>query len=282
MAAYAIDQGTLAATANYAVSYVGADLTVSPRPVTVMADARSRLYGDANPVLSYTVGGHGLVNGDRLTGALASAADGRSEVGAYAISQGTLAASADYALTYRGADLTVTPRPILVRADPQTRSAGTANPSLTYRIGGRGLVAGEHLTGALATTADLESAPGPYRITQGSLTASANYRLGFVGADLTVLPPQPEPLPPPLLLGLDASRLASTAERAARRDGRPAAPELPLRLGAAPGGPLVVADPRFDAILTCAGQQGGCFLTPLPPVSIPSPKPQASLPATAR
>ncbi|MER2252821.1 MBG domain-containing protein [Methylorubrum podarium] len=254
--------------------------TIDRRPITVTADAQTRLYGDAEPALTYAVGGSGLANGYRLTGALATSAGLRSGIGPYSIVQGTLAASANYALTYRGADLTVTARPITVFADPQTRPAGTANPALTYTVGGLGLVAGDTLTGALATTADTESAPGVYAITQGSLTASANYRLGFVGADLTVLPRQPQPQPQPTPVLLDAGRLASTAERAARLDGTPAAPALPLLLVAAPDGTLVAADPRFDAALVCAGRQGGCFLAP--PALLAAPKPQAGLPAAAR
>jgi hypothetical protein len=56
--------------------------------------------------LTYTT--TGLVNGNTLTGALATTATTASNVGIYGITQGTLAASANYALTYVGADLTVT------------------------------------------------------------------------------------------------------------------------------------------------------------------------------
>ncbi len=132
------------------------------------------------------VGGRGLVNGDALTGALATAATTASGVGAYAITQGTLAASANYAVTYRGADLTVTPRPITVTADAQSRTYGDANPALTYVVGGRGLVNGDALTGALATVATTASGVGAYAITRGTLAASANYAVTYRGADLTV------------------------------------------------------------------------------------------------
>ncbi len=258
------------------MTYAGANLTVTARPITITADAQTRLYGDANPALTYTVGGRGLANGDRLDGVLATPTSTTSGVGTYAIVQGTLAASSNYALTYRGADLTVTARPITVIAEPQARLAGTANPPLTYTVGGRGLVAGDPLTGALATTAEADSEPGVYAITQGSLTASANYRLGFVGANLTVLPEPTQPLP----VLLDARGLASTAERAARLDGRPPSPEPPLLFLAGPDGRLNVADPRFEAPLVCTGQQGGCFLGPS--VILAAPKPQAGLSATVR
>ena len=58
------------------------------------ADAKSRAYGDVNPALTYQVGGSGLVNGDSLSGALATSATVASNVGIYGIRQGTLAASA--------------------------------------------------------------------------------------------------------------------------------------------------------------------------------------------
>ncbi|WP_281409774.1 MBG domain-containing protein, partial [Methylobacterium sp. DB0501] len=184
--AYAIGQGSLAASPNYAVSYVGLDLAVTARPLTLTADAQSRVYGEANPALTYRVGGRGLVNGDRLTGALATTANARSSVGAYGIGQGSLAASGNYAVSYVGADLAVTARPITVTADAQSRVYGDANPALTYRVGGRGLVNGDSLTGVLATTADARSSVGTYGIGQGSLAASPNYAVGYVGADLAV------------------------------------------------------------------------------------------------
>ena len=63
-ATYGIRQGTLAASGNYALNYASANLTVGQRAITVTADAKSRAYGDANPALTYQVGGSGLVNGD--------------------------------------------------------------------------------------------------------------------------------------------------------------------------------------------------------------------------
>jgi hypothetical protein len=183
---YGITQGTLAASGNYAVNYTGADLTVTRRAITVTADAKSRAYGDANPALTYQVGGSGLVNGDTLSGALATSATTTSNVGTYGIGQGTLAASGNYALNYAGADLTVTQRAITVTADAKSRAYGDANPALTYQVGGSGLVNGDSLSGALATSATTSSNVGVYGITQGTLAASSNYALSYTGADLTV------------------------------------------------------------------------------------------------
>ena len=185
---YAITLGTLAAAGNYVIDFTGGTLTVAPRPITVIADARQRIYGEANPVLSYTVGGLGLVNGDALSGALATGADVRSGVGGYAITLGTIA-GANYAISYTGSTLNITPRVITIAADTLARVYGDTNPALSYSVGGLGLVNGDTLTGALATSADARSNVGNYAIGQGTLAASANYHvIGFTGADLAVTP----------------------------------------------------------------------------------------------
>uniref|UniRef100_UPI002FBE0288 beta strand repeat-containing protein n=1 Tax=Azorhizobium caulinodans TaxID=7 RepID=UPI002FBE0288 len=184
---YAITQGTLAASSNYAVTYSGAGLSVTPRPLTVTADATSMTYGDGLPLLTYAIGGAGLVNGDTLSGGLATSATSSSIVGTYAIGRGTLSASPNYALTYVGGALLVIPRPLTITADDQTRATGTPNPALTYRVGGRGLVNGDMLSGTLATSAGPLSMVGSYPITQGSLSAGANYALTYSPGTLTVV-----------------------------------------------------------------------------------------------
>jgi filamentous hemagglutinin family protein len=182
---YAITQGTLAASSNYSLTYTGANLAVTARSLTVTANALSRIYGNANPALTYTVGGQGLVNGDTLSGSLATTATATSNVGSYAITQGTLGNS-NYAITYTGANLAVTARSLTVTANALSRIYGDANPALTYTVGGQGLVNGDTLSGALATTATATSNVGTYAITQGTLAASSNYSLSYTGANLSV------------------------------------------------------------------------------------------------
>ncbi len=62
-----------------------------------MPRSRTLLWRHANPALTYQVGGSGLVNGDTLSGALATSATAASDAGVYGITQGTLAASSNYA-----------------------------------------------------------------------------------------------------------------------------------------------------------------------------------------
>ena len=248
---YAITQGALAASSNYALIYNGATLAVTPRSITVSADARSRIYGDANS-LSYTVGGMGLVNGDTLSGSMFTSATAASNVGSYAITQGSLAASANYTLaSFTGSTLTVTQRPITVTADVKTKFNGEPNPALTYVIGGAGLANGDILTGALATSADTTSLVGSYAITQGTVAASANYLLTYVGANLIV---QPRP----------ALNYSAIIDRLFAPNATPVA--LPVGVTAIQGAPRIMtangvatfyADPRSDQAFVCVG--GMCF-----------------------
>ena len=175
---YAITQGTLAASANYNLVFTGADLTITKATVTVTADAQSKVYGEADPTLTYQVSG--LVGSDALTGELSR--DVGENVGTYAITQGTLAASANYNLVFTGADLTITKATVTVTADAQSKVYGETDPTLSYQVSG--LVGSDALTGELSR--DAGENVGTYAITQGTLAASANYNLVFTGADLTI------------------------------------------------------------------------------------------------
>ena len=70
------------------MTYAGANLTVGQRALTVTADAQSRAYGDANPALTYQVGGAGLGNGDSRRVRWRPSATAASDVGTYGITQG--------------------------------------------------------------------------------------------------------------------------------------------------------------------------------------------------
>jgi hypothetical protein len=164
---------------------------------------QSREYGDANPVLTYVLSrtttgatGAALVNGNTLTGALASAADGTSTVGNYAITQGDLAASGNYTLSVTSdRTMAVTPRLITVRANDLMRDGGRPNPPLTYTISSGSLVSGDAFTGGLLTEAGSLSQAGNYTISRGSLSLGPNYSITFLAGIMTVLPETQAVLP---------------------------------------------------------------------------------------
>src|SRR6187397_2357575 len=182
VASYAIQQGTLALSSNYALTFVGANLSITTRGITVTADAKTKTYGDADPSLTYQVTTGSLVNSDTFSGSLTRLAG--EDVGSYAIQQGTLALNGNYALSFVGANLSITARAITVTADAKTKTYGGADPALTYQVTTGALVAGDSFSGSLTRLAGEDV--GSYAIQQGSLALSGNYTLSFVGANLSI------------------------------------------------------------------------------------------------
>ncbi|QQT26457.1 MBG domain-containing protein [Sphingobacterium spiritivorum] len=180
---YAITEGTLATTVNYNISYTSADFTITKGILTIVADAITKVYGTASPVLTYTV--TGFENGDDLsiiTGALTRTAG--EDVGTYAIKQGTLNGKG-YDITYKEAPFTITKATLNIVADNKTKFYGTTDPALTYIV--TGFVNGDDqsiITGTLTRTAGEDV--GTYAIDQGTLNAGENYNIDFTKADLII------------------------------------------------------------------------------------------------
>jgi hypothetical protein len=182
---YAINQNTLALSANYDLTYVGDDLTITTRPITVTADAQNKTYGDTDPSLSYQITSGSLAFSDAFSGALSRVAGETVASSPYAIQQNTLAVSSNYDLTYVGDDLTITARPITVAADAKSKVYGETDPVLTYQITSGSLVGSDAFTGTLTRIVD--EAVGPYAILQNDLALPANYDLNYVGDNLTII-----------------------------------------------------------------------------------------------
>ena len=189
---------TVTATDNLGLAVSNAFvLTIAKAPLTITADAKTKVYGAASPALTATL--TGFVNGENLgtsgvTGAasVTTTATNASGVGSATLTAaiGTLG-SANYTFaTFTDGTLTITKAPLSVTADAKTKAYGAANPALTATI--TGYVNGETSavvsgTPALSTVANPTSSVGGYAITAaiGTLT-SANYSFGLVDGSLTV------------------------------------------------------------------------------------------------
>ncbi|NBW91380.1 MAG: hypothetical protein EBR53_02815, partial [Actinobacteria bacterium] len=101
---------------NYSADII-VQLEVLPRPLAITADPQVKTYGDTDPELTFNT--IGLVDGDSLTGSLDRAAG--ENVGTYAINQGTLEASANYVVTFTGADLTISKKALTITANPVSK-----------------------------------------------------------------------------------------------------------------------------------------------------------------
>ncbi len=161
-------------------------LTLSGAPV-----AASKVYDGTRTA---SIGGATLTNvalGDTviLGGLFADKNVGTNKAVTLALS-GT--GAGNYSITQPGGlTANITARALTVTAANKTKLFGTANPALTYTVGGLGLVAGDTLatvfTGVLTTTAGVSSPVGSYAITQGTLAANSNYLIStFINGVLTI------------------------------------------------------------------------------------------------
>ncbi|MGE0862557.1 MAG: MBG domain-containing protein [Vicinamibacterales bacterium] len=199
---YAIEPSAAVAGAgtslsNYLLSYVNGELEVSARPITVTADPQTKVYGTADPGLTYSITAGTLVDGDALTGALTRAAGENVNGTPYAITQGTLALNSSYAITFVGADFAITPAPLTITAGNATKNYGDEHVFAGTEFTTTGLVSGDTIASATLTSAGTPAAasiPGsPYPIVPsaavpGPSTSLSNYAVSYANGQLTVLP----------------------------------------------------------------------------------------------
>src|SRR6185369_1847388 len=184
--------GTLAVNANYTISFTGNTLAITPATLTIAAQTKSKTYGAADPTLTFTASGLQFTDTQSgvLTGTL-TRSPGESVAGSpYAITQGTLAANANYTISFTGNTLAITPATLTIAAQTKSKTYGATDPTLTFTASGLQFTDTQAgvLTGTL-TRAPGESAAGsPYAITQGTLAVNANYTISFTGNTLAITP----------------------------------------------------------------------------------------------
>jgi sugar lactone lactonase YvrE len=190
----------------------------SPEPITLKANIllalpansavnpETEVYGSAFPETStFTVGSNPPVTGTltyttagktlcTLTGTLSpsstcNAPNSGLSVGSYNVTV-TYSGDANYAATTYTVTLQVTPAPLTVTTNNQTRPYGQPNPTLTGSVAGA--VNGDSFTVAFATIATIASPVGTYLITAtltpASGTSLSNYTVTNPGGTLTITP----------------------------------------------------------------------------------------------
>jgi len=173
--------------ANYSIAYNPNTLTVNALGVTATANPQTKVYGTADPALTYGFS-PALVGGDTFSGGLSRAAG--SAVGSYAITQGTLALSTNYSLTYVGTNLTITPAALTITANNASKTYGN-----TLTFAGTEFTASTLVTGDSVSSVTLNSAgatntaaPGSYSIVPSAATGTGlgNYSIAYTNGTLTV------------------------------------------------------------------------------------------------
>ncbi len=190
---------------NYQITYAPGTLTIAKKGINVIANDASMTYADASlPTLSYQ-SVSGLVNGDQMSGSLATSvtpysgvAGSVSNVGSYYITQGTVTAGNNYEITYTRASLTVNPASLYVTAENQTSTYGLLlvlpqSGSTAYSV--VGLRNGDYVSFSTVLYSGNQTVPGTTNAGSytGSLDVSAatglgmsNYSINYVTSDLTI------------------------------------------------------------------------------------------------
>ncbi|HVY21633.1 MAG TPA: MBG domain-containing protein, partial [Bauldia sp.] len=165
---------------------------------------------------------------------------GDENVGDKAITQGTLSAGANYIVAYTGNTLTITQATLHVAADHKTKTYGDSDPALTYVATSADFKNGDTsaiLTGALSRTGDENV--GDKAITQGTLSAGANYIVAYTGNTLTI----------------GQRSVVATADNLAKTAGQPD-PALTYSLN--PGG-LLSGDALVGSLGRDSGELAGAY-----------------------
>ncbi len=162
----------------------------SANTLTIEVDDASRRYGSQNPTFTGRL--IGLQSGDEITATFVSAAKQSDWIGQYRIvpvfsdPQGRLT---NYTVVTNGGTLTITPTPLEVRADDQSRSYGAANPRFTGNI--TGIRNGDIITALYSTPATPTNTLGTYAITPTVMDWGrrlVNYTLTVQDGLLTIYP----------------------------------------------------------------------------------------------
>ncbi|RZJ53745.1 MAG: hypothetical protein EOO45_30970, partial [Flavobacterium sp.] len=173
---------------NYTLSgVVSGTAAITAKPIIITADAKSKIYGDMDPLLTYTLSPGALLAGDALSGILSRLAGENS--GSYLINQNNLTAGANYTITFNSNNLVINRKNLVITLDNKTKAYLAPNPLLTASYSG--FVGSENsnvLTTSvnITTTATAASPSGIYPIT-GSGAIAANYAISYVTGTLTVL-----------------------------------------------------------------------------------------------
>lgn len=181
-----------AVNSNYLISYMNGELTITPAPLLVTAEDKSKAYGAEMPAL--TANYSGFVNGDNSASlvnlpTLSTSATQASHAGIYTITAAG-AESADYTITYVNGVLAVVRVPLLVTAEDKTKVYGAELPELTARydgfVNGDGPGSISQLP-SLTTAATSATHVGEYVI-HAAGAASGNYEINYAEGLLTITP----------------------------------------------------------------------------------------------
>ena len=177
---------------NYTISYTNGGITIGKAGLTVTADNKTKVYGDSNPALTYTITGY--VNGESasvITGAptISTTATGITNVGTATITAAAnnLAAT-NYSFSYANGSLAITAAPLTItgansnvtyNGQAQTNSAATITGlknSNSFTISGYGS----------GTNASATAYADNLVATPAAGTQATNYSISYTNGGITI------------------------------------------------------------------------------------------------
>ncbi len=185
---------------NYTITYVAGNLTVTPAPLTITAESLTKTYGQTVTLADTDFTTNGLVNSDFVstvslssTGTAATATVAGSP---YAIiASGAVGSGlSNYTITYDSGSLTVTPAPLTITADNETKTYGQTETLTGTDFTTSGLVNSDSVSSvslsSTGTAGTAAVAGSPYAIIASGAVGSglSNYTISYVNGSLTVTP----------------------------------------------------------------------------------------------
>jgi hypothetical protein len=170
---------------NYTITYNTASFSITPKAASVTPDAKTKVYGSADPALTGTL--FGFLAADGVTATYSRTAGETVLGGPYTISATLSPAGVltNYTITYNTASFSITPKAASVTANNKTMSYGDAIPPLDATV--TGTVNGDTLNYSLSTTATSSSDAGSYPI-MVTLGNNPNYSVTPTNGTLTINP----------------------------------------------------------------------------------------------
>ena len=185
-------------SSNYSFDIKAGTVTINKASLEVIANDASRVYGDPNPSLTYSLAG--FIPGEDISNSgvlgtpdLITTADQQSAAGTYdiTVSNGDMSSS-NYQFIFKNAVLTVNKAVLTVKALDKLRIYGEPNPVFEavyngYKNGEELATSGVSGSPAFNTNATLTSSVGSYNINPGlGSLQSGNYQFSYVSGKLYI------------------------------------------------------------------------------------------------
>lgn len=178
---YSIDWDGTALESNYVITSEGIYmLSITPKAVTVKAENKTKVYGEADEELTATV--IGLVGTDTIGYNLSR--DTGEDVGTYTITPAGEATQGNYTVTYETGTYTISPKVVTVTADNKTKKVSDPDPVLTATV--EGLIGTDTIDYSLSLPDNYDGSVGIYDIIVTGDSEQGNYTVSFITGTLTV------------------------------------------------------------------------------------------------